>query len=198
MFAGLLLPDGQMLAQAETIPAQSASCGWRRSICRRRFLFAEDWVLRAMCWSPTIPIAAAPMLDIVLLSPIFHEGEIAIASTIAHHIDIGMRGVAPRQLTAGRSSRRLIPPPLKLVEAGQPNRAIFDIIAANVRDPKASARSARPDRRLLHRRAPCPGAGAALRRRALRRALAGAVMDYAEIGVLPLAAIGQAAWKPVC
>ena len=30
-------------------------------------------------------------------------------------------------------------PPLKLVEEGRPNQAIFDILAANVRDPRGSA-----------------------------------------------------------
>lgn len=178
---GLLLPDGQMLAQAETIPAQ---LGIMR-LAAQHMLAAiplAEWregdVL--VCNDPYRGCTHTP--DIVLFSPVFHEGRIiAIASTIAHHIDVG--GKVPG--TEAADSREvfeegLILPPLKLVAAGRPNRAIFDIIAANVRDPKASA----GERRVQ----------ALARRHGAERfkALSAAVLDYAETYVRrSLAAIGQ-------
>ena len=190
---GLLLPDGEMLAQAETIPAQ---LGIMR-LAAQHMLQAiplEDWregdVL--VCNDPYRGCTHTP--DIVLFSPIFHEGKIiAIASTIAHHIDIG--GKVPG--TEAADSREifeegLILPPLKLVEAGRPNRAIFDIIAANVRDPKASAGDLRAQIAGCHtgeRRVQ-----ALAQRYGAERftALSAAVMDYAETYVRrSLAAIGQ-------
>jgi N-methylhydantoinase B len=196
---GLLLPSGEMLAQAETIPAQLG-------IMR----LAAQHMLQAIplaSWrAGDVLIANDPYRgcthtpDIVLFSPIFYKGEvIAIASTIAHHIDIG--GKVPG--TEAADSREifeegLILPPLKLVEAGRPNRAIFDIIAANVRDPKASAGDLRAQIAGCHtgeRRVQA----LAQRYGAPRfKALSGAVMDYAETYVRrSLSAIGQGHGKAV-
>jgi len=76
-------------------------------------------------------------MDIVLFSPVFAEGRlVAVTSTIAHHVDIG--GKIPCTEAADNLeifAEGLILPPLKLVEEGRPNQAIFDILAANVRDP---------------------------------------------------------------
>jgi len=190
---GLLLPDGEMLAQAETIPAQ---LGIMR-LAARHMLQAipiEAWREGDVLVSNDPYRGCTHTPDIVLFSPIFHEGKIiAIASTIAHHIDIG--GKVPG--TEAADSREifeegLILPPLKLVEAGRPNRAIFDIIAANVRDPKASAGDLRAQIAGCHtgeRRVQ-----ALVQRYGAARftALASAVMDYAETYVRrSLAAIGQ-------
>ncbi|HEX7199167.1 MAG TPA: hydantoinase B/oxoprolinase family protein, partial [Dongiaceae bacterium] len=191
---GLLLPDGQMLAQAETIPAQLGIMRLAAQHMLKAIPLAQWREGDVMvCNDPYRGCTHTP--DIVLFSPVFHEGEIiAIASTIAHHIDVG--GKVPG--TEAADSREifeegLILPPLKLVEAGQPNRAIFDIIAANVRDPQASAGDLR---------AQIAGCQTGIRRvQSLARrygaerfkALSAEVMDYAENYVRrSLAAIGQA------
>jgi N-methylhydantoinase B len=190
----LLLPDGQMLAQAETIPAQLGIMRLAAQHMLKAIPLAEWREGDVMvCNDPYRGCTHTP--DIVLFSPVFHEGKIiAIASTIAHHIDVG--GKVPG--TEAADSREvfeegLILPPLKLVESGQPSRPIFDIIAANVRDPKASAGDLR---------AQIAGCHTGVRRvQALARrygadrfkALSAAVMDYAETYVRrSLAAIGQA------
>jgi N-methylhydantoinase B len=76
-------------------------------------------------------------MDIVLFSPVFVCGKlVAVTSTIAHHIDIG--GKIPGTEAADNIevfAEGLILPPLKLLEEGRPNQTIFDIVAANVRDP---------------------------------------------------------------
>jgi N-methylhydantoinase B len=73
----------------------------------------------------------------VLFSPVFVGGRfVAVTSTIAHHIDIG--GKIPGTEAADNIevfAEGLILPPLKLMEEGRPNQTIFDIVAANVRDP---------------------------------------------------------------
>ena len=190
---GLLLPDGQMLAQAETIPAQ---LGIMRLAAQHMLKaipltqWREGDVL--VCNDPYRGCTHTP--DIVLFSPVFHEGEIiAIASTIAHHIDVG--GKVPG--TEAADSREvfeegLILPPLKLLEGGRPSQAIFDIIAANVRDPKASAGDLRAQI------AGCHTGEQRVRALAQRygaerfRALSAAVMDYAEMYVRrSLIAIGH-------
>ena len=189
---GLLLPDGEMLAQAETIPAQ---LGIMR-LAAQHMLQAiplQDWREGDVLVSNDPYRGCTHTPDIVLFSPIFHEGKIiAIASTIAHHIDIG--GKVPG--TEAADSREifeegLILPPLKLVEAGRSNRAIFDIIAANVRDPKASAGDLRAQIAGCHtgeRRVQ-----ALAQRYGAQRftALSAAVMDYAETYVRRSSAIGQ-------
>ncbi|MEO1190744.1 MAG: hydantoinase B/oxoprolinase family protein [Pseudomonadota bacterium] len=137
---GLLLPNGDMLAQAQTIPAQ---LGIMPTALRHILteLPLETWEEGdvILCNDPYRGCTHTP--DLVLFSPVVVEGEIiAIASTIAHHIDVG--GKVPGTEAADALEiyeEGLILPPVKLVEAGKPVRAIFAIIANNVRDPKGSA-----------------------------------------------------------
>lgn len=133
---GLFSLDGQMIAQAKTIPAQLGIMST-----------ALDHMFRAIpreSWKPgDVLVCNDPFrgcthtMDIVLFSPVFFDGEmVAITSTIAHHVDIG--GKIPCTEAADNIeifAEGLILPPLKLVEEGRPNKAIFDIVAANVRDP---------------------------------------------------------------
>ena len=133
---GLFSPDGEMIAQAKTIPAQLGIMST-----------ALDHMVRAIpreSWKPgDVLVCNDPFrgcthtMDIVLFSPVFSDGRmVAITSTIAHHVDIG--GKIPCTEAADNIeifAEGLILPPLKLVEEGRPNKTIFDIVAANVRDP---------------------------------------------------------------
>ena len=135
---GLFTPAGDMIDQAETIPAQLGIMSTAIQYMFRRIPLDQ--------WRPgDIIVCNDPYrgcthtMDICLFSPVFNDGElIAITSTIAHHIDIG--GKVPGTEAADNIevfAEGLILPPLKLVEEGVPNEAIFDIVAANVRDPAA-------------------------------------------------------------
>lgn len=136
---GLLLPNGDMIAQAQTIPAQ---LGIMPTAIHHMFaaIPLSEWregdVI--VCNDPYRGCTHTP--DIVLFSPAFHEGElVAIASTIAHHIDVG--GKVPGTEAANSFEvfeEGLILPPLKLMEEGRPNKAVFDILANNVRDPQGN------------------------------------------------------------
>jgi N-methylhydantoinase B len=133
---GLFSVSGEMLAQAETIPAQ---LGIMATALR-----AVDKEIPISTWNKgDIIVCNDPYrgcthtMDIVLFSPIFlGDRLIAITSTIAHHVDIG--GRIPGTEAADNIevfAEGLILPPLKLVDRGKPNQTIFDIIGANVRDP---------------------------------------------------------------
>jgi N-methylhydantoinase B len=76
--------------------------------------------------------------DLTMVSPVFYDGKIVLyVANIAHHSDIG--GMAPGS-SAG-DARELfqegtIFPPLKLVSAGMPNKAVIDIFSVNTRVPR--------------------------------------------------------------
>lgn len=75
--------------------------------------------------------------DIYVIKPVFRgDALIGWATTIAHHADVG--GIVPGSNAIGATEiyqEGLRLPFLKLYASGQPNQAIFDILAANVRVP---------------------------------------------------------------
>ena len=117
---GLFTPTGDMIAQADTIPAQLGIMS-----TAIRYMFREypldTWrpgdVL--VCNDPYL--GCTHTMDITLFSPVFHDGEIvAITSTIAHHMDIGGRlpgsgGPDNEEIFA----EGIILPPLKLISEGE-------------------------------------------------------------------------------
>jgi len=133
----LFVPSGDMIAQADTIPAQLGIMS-----TALRYMFRE---FPLEVWKPgDVLVCNDPYrgcthtMDICLFSPVFHDGEIvAITSTIAHHLDIGGRlpgsgGPDNEEVFA----EGLIFPPLKLLEEGVPNDTAFRIMRANVRLPE--------------------------------------------------------------
>ncbi len=88
--------------------------------------------------------------DITLVSPVFFphphpspggrgargEGIIGFVASRAHHADVG--GMSPGSMPVGREiyQEGLIIPPVKLVNAGQVDPAVLDLILANVRTPR--------------------------------------------------------------
>jgi len=74
--------------------------------------------------------------DITLVSPVYVDGTLfGFAANRAHHADVG--GMTPGSMPIARElyQEGLILPPVKLVEAGQINRGVWEIILANVRTP---------------------------------------------------------------
>jgi N-methylhydantoinase B len=75
--------------------------------------------------------------DVIVLTPIIHQGKtVALASSMAHHQDMG--GKAPGSTapdTTELYQEGLILPPLKLYDRGKPIESIFEIIRSNVRIP---------------------------------------------------------------
>ena len=75
--------------------------------------------------------------DVTLVSPIDQEGRIVgYAVSRAHHADVG--GMTPGSMPAGASEiyqEGFRIPPVRLVEAGEENDAVLDLLLANVRNP---------------------------------------------------------------
>jgi N-methylhydantoinase B len=74
--------------------------------------------------------------DITIISPIFiDETLFGFAANRAHHADVG--GMSPGSMPIARElyQEGLIIPPIKLVNRGEINQALMDLILANVRTP---------------------------------------------------------------
>lgn len=178
---GLLDPAGNTIAQAPTIPAQLGIMPTAFQHMIRAIPLAEwregDVII---CNDPYEGCTHTP--DIVLFSPIYNDGAlIGIASTVAHHIDVGGRVPGSESATALEIFEEgLRIPPLRLIEAGKPNTTLYKIFARNIRDPKASTgdlnaqvAACRTGERRLRDLARKYGNGGFA-------ALAGAVLDYSE------------------
>jgi N-methylhydantoinase B len=78
--------------------------------------------------------------DVSLIMPIFYEGQlVAFCANKAHWTEVG--GKDPGSWTTDATEvyqEGLQFPPVKIFEAGTPNQAVVDIIAANVRTPDMS------------------------------------------------------------
>lgn len=136
---GVLDPAGNTIAQAATIPAQLGIMPTAFSFMLRDIPL-DQWREGDVVISNDPYFGCTHTPDIVLFSPVFHQGElIGITSTVAHHIDVGGKvpgSEAPDAREIFEEGLRF--PPLKLFEAGRRNDAIYRIFARNVRDPKAS------------------------------------------------------------
>lgn len=134
----LFAPQGEMLAQAETIPAQLGVMSYAlRGISRE--IPISTWCPGdiVICNDPYRGCTHTP--DIVLFSPVFAENElVAISAAVAHHVDIGGKlpsTTAPDNVEV--FAEGLIFPPLKLISKGERNATAFAFISSNVRNPRA-------------------------------------------------------------
>ena len=78
--------------------------------------------------------------DIALISPVYYKGQnFGYVASLAHHVDVG--GGAPASIGAFREiyQEGIIIPPVKLLEDGQINRDVFDLILAQVRAKRETA-----------------------------------------------------------
>jgi len=77
-------------------------------------------------------ICAGHLFDVALVTPVFRNGRVvALVGSIAHCSDIG--GTRDYQAAREVYEEGLQIPPLKLFEAGEPNRTLFSLIEQNVR-----------------------------------------------------------------
>ncbi|MDE0045133.1 MAG: hydantoinase B/oxoprolinase family protein [bacterium] len=136
---GLFTPDAEMIAQADTIPAQ---LGVMSIAINRMFeeIPRDEWRPGDIIICNDPYRGCAHTMDVCLFSPVFHgDVLIAITSSIAHHADIG--GRLPGSTVADNTevfAEGIILPPLKLFAEGRPDPAIFSILSSNVRLPDAS------------------------------------------------------------
>lgn len=82
----------------------------------------------------------AHLNDILVLSPVFHEGDrVGFVANIAHHVDVG--GGAPASVGAFREvyQEGVIIPPVRLVRAGEIVADVFALVLAQVRAKRETA-----------------------------------------------------------
>ncbi|RVT92918.1 hydantoinase B/oxoprolinase family protein [Sphingomonas crocodyli] len=133
---GIFTPEGEMLAQAETIASQLGTMSTAYGHIRQRIPL-EQWKPGDVfiCNDPYKGCTHTP--DITLFSPIFNDGEIiGVASTIAHHLDIG--GRFPGTTVADNVevyAEGLIFPQIRFIDGGVQNETAVEFIRSNVRFP---------------------------------------------------------------
>jgi len=136
---GIFDPVGNLIAQAENIPAHLGSMG---SALRDLFNdFPPENFQPGDAFLINDPYRGGQHTpDLHVFTPAFHGNQlIGICGTIAHHADMGGKNPG----TEGFDNQSIFEeglriPPVKLAEAGKINEAITTIIAGNVREPNAT------------------------------------------------------------
>lgn len=128
--------DGRIVAQPIAIPGHLGSMKFMLHECLAAFpaaTLAPGDVL--MTNDPYRGGSHLP--DIALFQPVFVDGRlVAFVSSIAHHADVGGMVPGSNPLHATELFQEgLVIPPVKFYAAGEPNRPVVDMIAANVRMP---------------------------------------------------------------
>jgi len=129
--------EGRMISHAEQIPAQLGLMQFALAAARAKYgpLEPDDVVLFNHPYH-----GGTHTPDLQVFMPAWHDGVlVGYTGSIAHHIDVGGRYPG----TEGADNTEvfqegLLFPPLKLHERGRRNEPLYDLIAANVRDPEAT------------------------------------------------------------
>jgi N-methylhydantoinase B len=135
---GLFTGDGHMVANSEQIPAQLGLMQFALAAVREKW--GSDVAPGDAFLTNNPYMGGTHTPDLQVFTPLFRDGRIiAWAGSIAHHIDIGGRfpGTESAQCTE-LFQEGLIFSALKLVVAGERVRALYELVAANVRDPAST------------------------------------------------------------
>ncbi len=135
--AGIFDADGQMLAQAVTgtpghINTMAEAVQHLRAAFPVQDMRPGDIYMTNDPW-----LASGHLNDFLLMMPAFRNGRVVgFTSCTSHLVDLGGLGMGPEG--SDIFDEGLLIPPCKLVEAGEPNALLLDIIRANSREPVAN------------------------------------------------------------
>ncbi len=135
--AGIFDRQGRMLAQAVTgTPGHINTMAEAVLTLRNRFdlhkMRPGDIYMTNDPW-----IASGHLNDFLLMMPVFREGQVVgFTSCTSHLIDLGGLGMGPEG--SDIYDEGLLIPPCKLVDGGEVNALLMDIIKANSREPVAN------------------------------------------------------------
>ena len=135
--AGIFDFEGRMLAQAVTgTPGHINTMAAAVETLRARFAVSDmkpgDVYMTNDPW-----IASGHLNDFLLMMPVFLEGRVVgFTSCTSHLVDLGGLGMGPEG--ADIFDEGLLIPPCKLVDGGQMNDLLLDIVKANSREPVAN------------------------------------------------------------
>src|SRR5712692_2874842 len=127
--------EGDLVAQAAHIPVHLGAMPTSIRAVRSLAPFRPGDV--AIVNDPYLGGTHLP--DVTLASPVFAWRKLAgFVASRAHHADIG--GMSPGSMPVARElwQEGVIIPPLKLVESGRLNEALYTLILRNVRSPEQS------------------------------------------------------------
>lgn len=127
--------DGKLVAQGLTLPGHLGSVPTAMEAVMRHF---EGDMEPGDLFAMNDPFDGGMHLpDIFVFKPIFVDGErLGFAATVCHHTDVGGRVAGSNASDSTEIyAEGLRIPPLKLYEAGRPNRTLFALIEKNVRLP---------------------------------------------------------------
>ena len=129
--------EGHLVAQAAHIPVHLGAMPLSVEACRRHLTFEPGDV--AILNDPFHGGTHLP--DITVVSPVFVENDrlLGFVANRAHHADVG--GMSPGSMPLSRElyQEGVIIPPVKLMDAGRINQALWDFFLANVRTPRERA-----------------------------------------------------------
>lgn len=181
---GVFDADGRMVSHSEQIPAQLGLMQFALQAALAKWgddVHDGDAILTN---HPYMGGTHTP--DLQVFMPCFHGRQlVGFTGSIAHHIDIGGR-VPGTEAADNRElfQEGLVFPAVKLVERGERSRALYDLVAANVRDPHSTlgdldAQLAACKRGIARIRELCDAEGASAVRETMRRVI-GRSADRAE------------------
>ena len=135
--AGIFDAEGRMLAQAVTgTPGHVNTMAMAVTSLRDRFP-AQDMRPGDIYMTNDPWIASGHLNDFLLMMPIMRDGRLAgFTSCTSHLVDLGGQGMGPEG--SDIHDEGLMIPPCKLVEAGEVNGLLLDIVKANSREPIAN------------------------------------------------------------
>jgi N-methylhydantoinase B len=137
---GVFDAQGRMVAHSEQIPAQLGLMQFALQAALALQPEAEGLAPGDAILTNHPYMGGTHTPDLQVFIPAHHDGAlVGYTGSIAHHIDIG--GRVPGSESAQSTElfqEGLIFPAIKLVERGVRNRALYDLIGANVRDPAAT------------------------------------------------------------
>lgn len=135
--AGICDGKGQLVAQAELIPALSGAMHLSLKILLREH-FPPETIEEGDILILNHPYyGGTHTSDITIYSPVFAEGDlICFVLSIAHHLDLGSMQVAGFANSTDLYQEGLLIPPLKLYARGDVNETLIGILQANTRYPK--------------------------------------------------------------
>ncbi|MEM8795427.1 MAG: hydantoinase B/oxoprolinase family protein [Pseudomonadota bacterium] len=135
--AGIFDGQGQMLAQAVTgtpghINTMAEAVKTLRAKIGVQHMKPGDIYMTNDPW-----IASGHLNDFLLMMPVFHDGEIVgFTSCTSHLVDLGGLGMGPEG--SDIYDEGLLIPPCKLVDRGEINALLLEIVKANSREPIAN------------------------------------------------------------
>ena len=129
--------EGNNLAQSARIPSHLNSMSHFLREILDRYVDPATWGPDDVVISNDPYCGGQHLPDICAFKPVFHEGRrIAFVGTLCHHIDVGglvAGSYAAKAIEIFQEGLRI--PPLKLIEGGRRNEAVWAMIRQNIRKP---------------------------------------------------------------